>query len=65
MKAFLVVYFYSVRGEQGYGNINFTCNYDTPTIESIRDTEKQIREANHFDGVVILNIIKLESEDTE
>ena len=68
MRKFLVVYSYLSKYGLGYGNIDFTCNYDVPTMKNIREMERQIREKFYFDNVVILNIIELnneESEDTE
>ena len=70
-KKFLAVYSWLSKYGNGFGNCDFTCNYDYPTMESIRDMERQIREGNGFSQVAVLNIIKLadeedkESEDTE
>lgn len=69
-KKFLAVYSWLGKKGHGFGNIDFICNYDYPTMESIRDMERQIREKNKLEKVVVLNIIKLadeeeESEDTE
>jgi hypothetical protein len=66
MRKILVVYSYTSKYGHGNGNVDFTINYDIPTIENIRDMERQIRESCGFDNVVVLNIIPLgESEYTE
>lgn len=66
MRKILVVYIYLTKHGLGYGNIDFTVNYDVPTLESIREIERQICESYCFDKVVVTNIINLcESEDTE
>jgi hypothetical protein len=65
MKTILVVYSYASKYGHGFGNVDFTCNYDVPKIENIREMEKQIRESCNVDNVAILNIIELGSEDTE
>lgn len=68
---FLAVYHWLSKYGQGFGNVDFTCVGNTPTIEVIREIERQIREANCFNNVVILNIIMLaynkdfESEGTK
>lgn len=67
----LVVYYWMSKHGNGFGNVDFTTNWGTPYIESIRDIERQLREMYGFDGVVVLNIIDLgveeecESEDAE
>lgn len=64
-KKFLAVYQWVGNQGYGFGNIDFTCNYDHPTIESIRDAEKQIKEKIGYSSVVLLNIIRLADEDEE
>lgn len=70
MKRILAVYSWMSKHGNGFGNVDVSCNWDVPSMESIREIERQIRESYCFDNVVILNIIKLadkeeESEDTE
>jgi predicted RNase H-related nuclease YkuK (DUF458 family) len=67
MKSILVVYAFEHEHQMGYGNIDFTVNYDVPRISSIREMERQICEKFKFDHAVIMNVIKLdeEIEDTE
>ena len=65
MKTILVVYSYSSKRGGGFGNVVFTCDYDVPNLQNIREMEEQIRESCNFDSVVVLNIIELGSEDTE
>lgn len=60
----LVVYSWERKRRSGLGSVNFTVNGDIPTIDSIRDMEKQICEKYEFKNVVILNIIQLGAKDT-
>lgn len=62
-KKFLAVYSWSAKYEKGLGNVDFTCNCDYPTMESIRDMERQIRENNNLEKVAVLNIIKLADDE--
>lgn len=62
-KKFLAVYSWSGKHGHGWGNIDFTCNYDYPTMESIRDMERQIRVKNKLENVAVLNIIKLADDE--
>lgn len=69
-KQILVVYSWLSKHGKGFGNVDVSCNWDVPSMEDIREIERQIRENYCFDNVVILNIIKLadkeeKSEDTE
>ena len=63
MRKILVIYTYMSKKEYGWGSIDFTCDYDVPTIENIREMEQQIREKFNYNSVAILNIIKLKNED--
>ena len=64
-KQILVVYLYMHKQGSGIGNVDFTVDYDVPSMANIREMERQICETGHFDNVVVLNIIDLagESED--
>ena len=63
-KQILVVYSWDSKYGNGFGSVNFTVGYDVPSIKDIREMERQIREANGFDAVAVLNIIDLrESEE--
>ena len=65
-KQILVVYKWKNETGSGFGNVNFTVDFNVPTIEDIREIERQICKSYYFDNVVVLNIIELgESEDTE
>ena len=69
-KQILVVYSWLSKYGNGFGNVDASCDWDVPSMENIREMERQICENYSFDNVVILNIIKLadkeeESEDTE
>ena len=70
-KQILVVYHWLSKYGNGFGNVDFSCDYDVPSIENIREMERQICETYSFDNVVVLNIIELgneedrEIEDTE
>ena len=62
----LVVYQWMHKTGNGIGNVDVTINYNVPTIESIREIERQICELYGFAKVVVINIIELgESEDTK
>ena len=65
MRKILVVYHWLHKYGNGYGNVDFTVDYDVPSIENIREMERQICETYKFKNVVILNIINLESEGEE
>ena len=65
MKQFLIVYSWISTYGSGFGNVECSCNYDVPRIEDLREIERQIREANNFSNVCILNIIRLEDKQEE
>jgi hypothetical protein len=58
-KKILVVYSWVSNHENGLGNVTCTVGFDVPSHENIREIEQQIREANGFVAVVVLNIIDL------
>mgnify|MGYP003530612092 CR=1 FL=1 len=60
----LVVYSWERKRKSGFGSVDFTVDGDIPTIDSIRDMEKQICEKYKFKNVIILNIIELGAKDT-
>lgn len=66
-KKILAVYSWVSNQENGLGNVICTVGFDVPSIENIREIERQIREANGFCAVVVLNIIDLREseEDTD
>lgn len=67
MKQILVVYSYASKYGHGFGNVDFSFDGNIPTINAIREIERQISEKYCLGNVVVLNIIELaeESEDTE
>ena len=65
-KQILVVYQWLHKTGSGIGNVDFTVDYNVPTIENIREMEQQICESYGYAKAVIMNIIELgEREDTE
>jgi hypothetical protein len=65
MKQILVVYSWISKYGNGFGNVDASCNWDVPSLENIRDIERQIRENYSFDNVVVLNIINLADKQSE
>ena len=67
MKQILIVYRYYSKYGSGLGNVDVTVSFDSPSIKDVREIERKICEAYHYDKVVVLNVIELaeESEDKE
>ena len=66
-KKILVVFHWKKGYQHGYGNVDCAVEGDVFGMKEIRDIERQICEAHHYESAVLLNIIELdeESEDTE
>lgn len=64
MNKILVVYYWLSKYGNGYGNSEIAHNSKTLNIDTIREIERKIRETHCYDNVVIINIINLESEDS-
>lgn len=62
-KKILVVYSWLSKYGHGFGNVDCDISHLPPTINDIREIERQMREANAYDQVAVINIIDLESEE--
>lgn len=57
----MVSYHYTKGNQNGFGNCPVSTTHEELTMELVRDIERQIKESNNNENVVILNIIKLDA----
>lgn len=57
----MVSYHHIKNNQHGFGNCCILVPQSELTMEVVRDMEREIKEQNGNDGVVIINIIKLDA----